>query len=398
MAIYDLINKIMVNVDKKIPICAIFTDMTKAFDYVNHETLLIKLHAYGIRGNALRLIKSYLSGRFQHTEISKICVKSKREVKYLSGPREIKYGVPQGSVLGPLLFLLYINDLPRHIPYPCVLFADDSTILIDCLNKELYEDEINNSLKLIINWLNNNNLIINLNKTNIMHFYQKILPINLKINYKGQTIDSVNVAKFLGILIDSQLTWKPQAEEVCKRLSTSAYALYNLSKKVNIDTLMVAYHGLVVSVLRFGVVFWGNCSERESIFKAQKRCIRSIFNLKVTDSCIPFFKKHKILTFPSIYILEVAIFVKTNKHLFPALNDTRMRTTAMRSKYQSLLCTGRYNTALLKKNIVGMAPIIFNKLPNCIKDKPLIKFKKLLSSLLTEKCYYSVSDFINDEL
>ena len=398
MAIYDLINKIMVNVDKKIPICTIFTDMTKAFDYVNHQTLLAKLEAYGIRGNALCLIKSYLSGRLQYTEISKICVKSKREVKYLSSPRKIKYGVPQGSVLGPLLFLLYINDLPRHIPYPCVLFADDSTILIDCLNKELYEREINNSLKLIINWLHNNNLIINLNKTNIMHFYQKILPLNLKINYKEQTIDRVNVAKFLGILIDSQLTWKPQAEEVCKRLSTSAYAIFNLSKKVNVDTLMVAYHGLVVSILRFGVVFWGNCSERETIFKAQKRCIRSIFNLKVTDSCVPFFKKHKILTFPCLYILEVAIFVKTNKNLFPALNDTRMRTNAMRSKYKNILCTGRYNTALFKKNIIGMAPVIFNKLPNCIKDKPLIKFKKLLSSLLTEKCYYSVTDFLNDEL
>lgn len=176
-----------------------------------------------------------------------------------------------------------------------------------------------------------------------------------------------------------------------------AYVLYNLSKKVSIDTLLVAYHGLVVSILRFGVIFcWDNCSEREAIFKTQKRCLRAIFSLKITDCCIPIFKTYNILTVPSIYILEIASFVKTNIHLFPTF--TRTRTTAMRSKYKNLLCTGQFNTALLKKNIIGMAPIIFNKLPNSIKDQPFRKFKQLLSSLLLKKCYYSVTDFLNDEL
>ncbi|KAF9802939.1 hypothetical protein SFRURICE_015536, partial [Spodoptera frugiperda] len=146
--------------------------------------------------------------------------------------------------------------------------------------------------------------VINLQKTKTMHFHQRTPTVDTNINYDGQIIEKVNSAKFLGILIDSQLTWKPQAENICKRLSTAAFMLHNLSKKVDTPTVLLAYHGLVMSVLRFGLIFWGNCSERESIFKAQKRCLRAIFGLKVTDSCVPIFKSQKLLTFPCLYILN----------------------------------------------------------------------------------------------
>lgn len=278
-----------------------------------------------------------------------------------------------------------------------VLFADDSTLLIECFNKESYESDINNTINTVINWLNNNNLLINLQKTKIRHFYQRLYVEDVNINYNGQTVNRANVTKFLGILIDSQLNWKAQAEDICKKISTSAYALHNLSKKVNHQTILVAYHGLVVSVLRFGIIFWGNCSERESIFKAQKRCLRAMFGLKVTDSCVPVFKSHKLLTFPCLFILELAIFVKTNKYLFPSLHDTRKRTASMRSQYQNLLYTGAYKTALLKKSVICMAPTVYNKIPNNIKEQPFKIFKKRLTTLLLDKCYYSVTDFLADK-
>lgn len=282
------------------------------------------------------------------------------------------------------------------MPNPMVLFADDSTLIIKCHNKESYEANVNSTLEKFINWLIKNNLIINLEKTKVMHFYQRILDTNMDINYNGQTIDKVNDAKFLGISIDSRLTWKIQADDVCKKLSSAAYALYSLSKKVNIQTVLIAYHSLVVSVLRFGIIFWGNCSERENIFKAQKRCVRSIFNLKVTDSCIPVLKKYNLLTFVCLYILEIAIFVKTNDHLFPTLKNTRNRTTSLRTQYEDKLCIGGYKTALLRKSVMCMAPLIYNHVPKMIKEQPLGKFKKYLKKLLVQKCYYSVSDFIND--
>lgn len=122
-----------------------------------------------------------------------------------------------------------------------------------------------------------------------MHFHQRCDIPDVNVNYCGCIIESTKEAKLLGIVVDNQLNWKPHTEQLCKRLSKSAYALFKLSRKVNRDVLITAYHGLVASALRYGVIFWGNSTNKEVVFKMQKKCIRSMCGIKQTDSCVPFF-------------------------------------------------------------------------------------------------------------
>lgn len=365
--------------------------MTQAFDYVDHNILLRKLESYGIRGNVLQLIKSYLSDRKQITNISRLNMKTKWEKSYVSETRSALYGVPQGSVLGPLLFIVYINDLPKVTNYPISLFADDSTVSVPCTTRELYESDINNSLGSIVLWLDNNNLKINLTKTQIMHFSQRLHNQNINVSYKGNQIHEVDATKFLGITIDKQLNWKAHIADLSKKLSSSAYVLLKLAPVVNRDALLTAYHGLAASVLRYGVIFWGNSTDAKIAFKAQKRCIRAMFGLKKTDSCKPFFDNYKILTLPSLYIFEVALFVRYNPQLFLRISDVVKRNR--RDNERLLLHSAK--TTLMRKSLLCMAPIIYNKLPNCIKHSET--FKKKLKLMLTNKCYYNINDFLNDK-
>ena len=200
LALTFLMDKLINSIENGDHVIGVYLDFSKAFDTVDHTILLNKLNHYGIRGAALNWFQSYLLNRKQFVTYngSKSCTK------------ELKCGVPQGSILGPLLFLIYINDLAgicKHI-MP-IFFADDSNLFVNGTDLKVMESQLNDDLCSVSTWLKVNKLSLNIDKTQFMMFSRKKYKNhNVDLKIEGQSIDKVHHTKFLGIIIDDNLNWK----------------------------------------------------------------------------------------------------------------------------------------------------------------------------------------------
>ncbi|CAB3250915.1 unnamed protein product [Arctia plantaginis] len=390
LAAFQLIYNVLKNVDTKKPTIVIFFDMTKAFDHVSHQLLLEKLENYGIRGPAHEWIKCYLKNREQCVDI----IKNDNSVitRERSALLTNKYGVPQGSILGPLLFLVYINDLPDITTHKCILFADDISIILTSKIGTNYDIDINNTIKSVIEWLKNNNLNANLSKTNFIQFQTQSSKLNLReIRYGDTVIEETECVRFLGLSLDKYCNWKTHVDSVCKRVNSFVYVLNRLRKTATQQTVLLAYHGHVGSVLRYGLLLWGNSVDATRAFLSQKRCVRAMVGIPPYESCKLYFRKYEILPLPCLYIFEVSVFVKRNPGLFKKAKDMFPRNTRGSER---LVLDFVPRTTLFQKNCYNMCIKIFNSLPPTIKALPLLKFKRKLKTWLLEKMIYSRTPII----
>ena len=253
-------------------VCGVFVDLEKAFDTVHHDILCEKLKFYGLRGNINKLLKSYLSDRKQFVSIN----------GFDSEVQNVTCGVPQGSSLGPLLFLLYINDLRLCLSDTgCGHFADDTFIVFNSKKPKTIESVINYELKKVTKWLRLNKLSLNAAKTEVIFFRSKRHPLDynkISIKMNGLKITPVDYVKYLGMYIDKFLDWDQHIQELSKKLNRANGILSKLRYNTPLDICLQVYYAIFYSYLIYGCNVWGFTSEENinAIQVLQNKCIRII--------------------------------------------------------------------------------------------------------------------------
>ena len=314
-------DKIIKSMDNGDHVTGVFLDFSKAFDTVDHLILLNKLHHYGIRGSALDWFRSYLSYRQQFVTYNYVS----------SDTKTINYGVPQGSILGPLLFLIYINDLANICQYTMpILFADYSNLFINGTDVRKIELELNEELRNIASWLKINKLSLNVNKTQYMVFTRKLNKIeDIVLRVEGQTIERVTQTKFLGVIIDEKLTWRNHVNYISTKIANGIGILIKARFCLSKETLVSLYYTFIYPYLTYCNSVWGDSFlyNLNRLHVLQKKVVRIISHANWKAHTEPLFKELEIRPIEDINIYIIAQFMfRFNNGLLPEIFDNFFTT------------------------------------------------------------------------
>ena len=400
LAIYDLIEKQLNAKMLKKSSCTIYLDISKAFDTVPRDILLKKLYHFGIRGPAYNLLKSYLSNRYQYTLVN----------GFMSELLPIDFGVPQGSILGPLLFLLYINDLPLVSKNAIIkLFADDTSIFITAKSIQELKIIASEVLCKVNEWMKMNKLTLNYSKTEFMLCgnSKKRQNENFTLQLGNHNISQVNSVKYLGVHIDEMLTWKTHISNLEKKLSRACALICKLRYVVDQKCLIQYYYAHIYSHLQYAILAWGDVSETSlrKLNVLHRRAVRLMtlhgplnefmsYDTEQPDNFIKndeLFKSCSLLKLSDIYKLELSkIMYKASNDMLPSTYSSIFRPLSSREApitraasrnefYQSIA-----STIESQRRLCYAGPILWNTIDADLKKYSFHTFrKKYKSKILT---------------
>ena len=378
------LNKISTALNKKQHTISIFCDLKKAFDTCNHKILLSKLEKYGIKNIELNWFKSYLENCKQFVSIKEKC----------SPLLDITLGVPQGSILGPLLFLLYINDLPLASKLLTLLFADDTTLLFSHDDINILMDTVNKEFKKICEFFRTNRLVLHPDKTKFIIFSRSTfnqdirivcnnnnddqnLSKNISIISRVQATDGVPAIKFLGVLFDPDLNFKFHISSIRKKLSKALYSLRTVKNVLNRRSLLLIYNSIFHCHLLYAIHIWScsNAGPLNDLFKLQKTAARIISGSKYNSHTEPLFKELEILPLPDLITFAKVQFMQRFTHnLLPcSFNDTWVKNSIRNIGENEIQLRNHLQLQNLYPNLARLDPF------------PLFSFPKIWESFPDEQ-------------
>ena len=340
----NIVERLRESLDKGEFACGVFVDLQKAFDTVDHKILLAKLEHYGIRGTTNQWFKSYLSDRYQFVVISNS--KSKYKV--------ILHGVPQGSVLGPLLFLLYINDLHFCIQTSETYhFADDTHLLNFSKSVKSLCGRVNADLRKLVSWLNANRISLNASKTEFVIFRSpwKSLDCLPRLKLSGKILIPSKSVKYLGVHIDEHLNWKAHTTSVALKLRRANGALSKLRHFVSSKILLNVYHAIFASHMRYACQIWGLCdnSVTHRIQTLQNTALRIITFNGPRKSATPLFAQlHMLKFFDLVKSLNISY---VHQYLNSNLPSDTLSTLKFSKLHHSIGTRGNRANLLRRHNV-----------------------------------------------
>lgn len=356
-ALNRLISQITLSLNEGKKCAAIFIDLAKAFDTVPHDKLLDVLWHYGVRGTVSEVLRNYLEQRYQLVRVNNV----------LSDKQLIKIGVPQGTVLGPILFISYINLLlSLHINGSIISYADDTVLVFEGDTWDEVRNKMINGLSVTELWLECFRLSLNLQKTKYIAFSltNANRPDYSSIVVNDRQVNEVSHMKYLGIVVDRFLKWQPHVDYLSNKIRTLIHKFYILREILSLRTLITIYKSLVESLIRYGILVWGglynNALDRLNV--AQKYIIKIMYRKSRLYPSEQLFSGD-VCNIRTLYVMTVAAFIHKNK----TTKKIVQHSYCTRARMNSSIAIPLNHNNLNLKSVVYLGPKIYNLIPGKLK-------------------------------